>query len=226
MWRSGGELPDDASKLARIAGMTGARWAKTADDIMGFFTVADGVVTHGRVQKEIEKYQRTSDKRAESGARGGNAKALKTKETALANASVLPEQKPTNSEPEPDTTEANTSVVVALPPAKQPRRSRVCPASFQPSPEDIQVGYSEGLTSGEIEREISKFRDFEFRDPHGDWSRTLRTWLRKAAERKAQNERPRNDPKFTAYAERLSDIGAAMGQAVELSTRRVGVGSG
>lgn len=102
MWRAGGSLPADPAKLARITGMTAARWARISDDVLEFFDAEDGAITHGRVQKEIEKYSRTSDARKESGARGGRAKALKTQEVDLASATDLLEQKPAISEPEPE----------------------------------------------------------------------------------------------------------------------------
>ena len=69
------------------------------------------------------------------------------------------------------------------------RRSRICPADWMPSGADMSVGEGEGLTPGEIERELAKFRDHEFRDPHSQWSATFRKWLRTAAERKPANVR-------------------------------------
>lgn len=73
--------------------------------------------------------------------------------------------------------------------ARAKRRSRMCPAEWVPSPADLAVGAGEGLTPGEMERELAKFRDYEFRTPHSQWSATFRTWLRNAAERKPANVR-------------------------------------
>lgn len=102
MWRAGGSLPSDDAKLARIVGLSAAKWARISGDVLEFFDLENDALTHGRVQKEIEKYARTSDVRKEAGARGGRVKALKTQETHLANATILPEQKPAISEPEPE----------------------------------------------------------------------------------------------------------------------------
>lgn len=92
MWRAGGSLPNDQRKLARMTGLTAARWGKIASDVVAFFDVANGVMTHRRVQKELEKASQTSDHRRESGARGGLAKSLKTNKADVASATVLPEQ--------------------------------------------------------------------------------------------------------------------------------------
>ena len=83
----------------------------------------------------------------------------------------------------------------ASPAPTEKRRSRMCPSDWMPSAADLSVGDGEGLTPGEIERELAKFRDHEFRDPHSQWSATFRKWLRTAAERKPRHERPnRNEP--------------------------------
>jgi len=48
------------------------------------------------------------------------------------------------------------------------------------------VGEAEGLTPGEIERELAKMRDHQFRDGHRDWDAVARNWLRGAGEPKAR----------------------------------------
>lgn len=99
MWRSDGRLPNDDKKLARIAGTTPSRWAKIAPEVMEFFDVEGGEITNGRLSKELEKAQEKSIKRAVSGTRGAQVKALKNKERVEANASGLLKH---SSEPEPD----------------------------------------------------------------------------------------------------------------------------
>lgn len=100
MWRSDGRLPNDDKKLARIAGTTPSRWAKIAPEVMEFFDVDGSEITNARLSKELEKAQEKSIKRAVSGTKGAQAKALKNKRTVEANASGLLKH---SSEPEPDT---------------------------------------------------------------------------------------------------------------------------
>lgn len=45
MWRSDGVLPKDDAKLARIVGLTVARWKRISDDVMAFFDDCEGGIT-------------------------------------------------------------------------------------------------------------------------------------------------------------------------------------
>lgn len=90
MWNADGSLPDDDAKLARIVGLSVKRWRTIRPEIISFFAVADGVITHGRLTKEIQKSASKSELRASAGSTGGKAKALKYREVLLANATVLP----------------------------------------------------------------------------------------------------------------------------------------
>jgi len=108
MWRADGRLPNDTKKLARIAGCTASRWAKISEEVLAFFEADGADLTNRRLMLELKKASEKAIKRAEAGTRGGHAKALKDKDTRLANASDLPCH---SSEPEPDTTEAKAPVV-------------------------------------------------------------------------------------------------------------------
>lgn len=90
MWRSEGTLPNDDRKLARIAGCTGSRWTKIKDDVLAFFDIEGDALTNKRLKLELEKASEKSIKRAEAGTRGGKAKALKSKDADVANATPLP----------------------------------------------------------------------------------------------------------------------------------------
>lgn len=70
-WKSGGPIPDDDAQLAAIAKMTLRDWRKIAPVIRRYFTSADGELHQGRLSREIEKAQRLSDARRESGSKGG-----------------------------------------------------------------------------------------------------------------------------------------------------------
>jgi uncharacterized protein YdaU (DUF1376 family) len=100
MWRAGGSLPNEEHKLARIVGLSPARWRRVGCDVLAFFEVSKTEITQKRLTKEIEKAKEKSSKRAEAGAKGGIAKSLKDKEAAVAIAANLPRH---SSEPEPDT---------------------------------------------------------------------------------------------------------------------------
>ena len=93
MWNAGGSLPNDDVKLARIVGCSLKKWRALKDDVVAFFDV-DERLTHGRLTKELLKSEDKSEKRASAGSAGGAAKALKDKERAIANATILPQHLP------------------------------------------------------------------------------------------------------------------------------------
>lgn len=117
MWRAGGALPNDPAKLARMVGLTPVRWGKIAADVLAFFAVDADRLTHKRVTAELQKAQRTSEARSEAGARGAEAKSLKTLAPSEAIAVDLPEPglSPASasqiSEPERKNGEAKASLV-------------------------------------------------------------------------------------------------------------------
>jgi uncharacterized protein YdaU (DUF1376 family) len=92
MWRAGGSLPDDHSKLARIAGTSLKKWRGIWATITEFFTVADGRVSQKRLSEERQKAEAIREKRASAGALGGAAKALKDKAAPVASATAKPYQ--------------------------------------------------------------------------------------------------------------------------------------
>lgn len=91
MWRAGGTLPEDPAKLARICGLTLARWVKISPDVMAFFTTQEGQISQGRLTKERRKVEEKSSKRSECGKLGGEAKSRNNKKTSLAKATKLPQ---------------------------------------------------------------------------------------------------------------------------------------
>ena len=86
MWNADGSLPDDDAKLARVARLSLKKWRAVRPELMEFFTVADGHVTHGRLTKELQKSERQSQSRSAAGAKGFAAKSLKYNKPAQANA--------------------------------------------------------------------------------------------------------------------------------------------
>lgn len=74
----------------------------------------------------------------------------------------------------------STSIEVLPPSGVQGERaSRRCPSGFEPSPTAIVSMQSE-CPGVDLEREMRKFRDWEFQKPRKDWPAAWRTWMRKA----------------------------------------------
>ena len=109
MWRAGGRLPSDPSKLARIVRLSTTKWLRIADDVMAFFDLDDGEITQKRLTVEHEKAAKKHERRVNAGSQGGKAKALKNKEVVPSNAKA---KLCHSSEPEPHRyTDADASVV-------------------------------------------------------------------------------------------------------------------
>jgi hypothetical protein len=100
---------------------------------------------------------------------------------------------------------------------KRPKsaRSRFVPDDWAPSAALQADLAARGFNPGEIERELTKFRDHEFRDPHSDWVRAFRKWMnnsRQFAPRREPHERPHTNSKFDAKQANLARAFAAPSQ--------------
>ena len=118
MWNAEGDLPNEPKTLARLACCTPSRWAKICGPVLAKFDVDGARITHVRLGLELKKAQEKSIKRADAGTKGGNAKALKHKGPALANAIGLLCH---SSEPEPEKKETDTAKAVS--PSAKPRQA-------------------------------------------------------------------------------------------------------
>ena len=86
MWNADGKLPNEERKLATIVRMSLKKWRSVAPDMMSFFHVEDGSISHRRLTKELQKSERQSQSRSAAGVRGFQAKSLKSHNAAQANA--------------------------------------------------------------------------------------------------------------------------------------------
>lgn len=181
LWRSGGRIPNDARRLARITCCTPSRWARISEEVLRFFEVDGDCLTHGRLAFELEKASEKSIKRAVSGSQGGKATALKNKELAEANAAPLPSH---SSEPESDKESP-------LPPkgGKKARRKpeTALPDDF-PDLKALQEAKAKVLDAGaavKITSEAERFRNHAAQTDRRarDWPAAWRNWILNAIER-------------------------------------------
>lgn len=80
-WRSG-PLPNDDAQLARIVGMSLARWRKIRPVIAAFFQVSEDRWNHKRVDKELVIWGEKRRRAIERASAGGRAKAAKSTATS------------------------------------------------------------------------------------------------------------------------------------------------
>ena len=198
MWRAGGYLPNDDAKLARIAGLSVAKWRKLSPDILAMLTVDGDQITQARLLKEIENANEKSSKRSEAGKLGVAAKSLKNNNVPQANAEPLLKH---SSEPEPeqdilDTEVSNIKATQApaqspKPPKPPPNRGTRLPPDWEPTDDDWQFAQGRGLTPKEIDDEALKFRNYWCARVGGatklSWSRTWQNWIIQSCERPRRN---------------------------------------
>lgn len=88
MWKHGGRISADSKKLKRVA-RAGRDWPAVWDAISKHFkTDGDGNIFNQRLLDEHTNVARKVEANKKNGARGGRAKALKSKDASVANATV------------------------------------------------------------------------------------------------------------------------------------------
>ncbi len=80
-------------------------------------------------------------------------------------------------EPEPSVTLREQSGE----PSGRERASRTCPPSFALTPE-IVAWAKDQHPAVDVQVELDKFRDHEFKQAHSDWPKAFRNWVRRASE--------------------------------------------
>src|SRR3990167_4787973 len=184
MWRAGGYLPDDETKLARIAR------GQVSDAVMAFFSKceanADGLLklTQKRLLAEVGKARAKSIARSEAGKAGAEAKALKHKETTQANAKANAQAKVQHS-PEPEPLATNV--------AKREARAHQLPKNWWPTENHFFEGEKLGFNDSEVEGMGEDMRCWAWGkgEARKDWGRVFSGWMR----RERKNHRGGAPPK-------------------------------
>jgi uncharacterized protein YdaU (DUF1376 family) len=187
MWNAGGRLPNAPAKLARIARVSRSRWPSRWAALEDFFEIEGDDIVHQRVARERKKIDEISSSRSQAGVAGARAKALKSQETASANASKSDKQ--TGDIPDTIAKERENK---SLSPAavgdgdagkKPPRRSpeTTIPDGF-PTPEMIQLGEKRVSEAGvvvNVENQARRFRTHALTSDRRcrNWIQAWRGWI-------------------------------------------------
>ncbi len=136
-WRKG-PLPDDDERLARIARCTPSEWRRVRPAVAGFFTVADGVWTHSRIEREWERAANITAKRAAAGRasaeqRKGHQNPQQTVNTCSTHVDgVLQQNGRPSPSPSPSPPQATPSVGESAPPLATPPAPVAAPVVAKP----------------------------------------------------------------------------------------------
>ena len=183
--RDGGSLPDDAKKLQRVA-RCGRNWPKVWGNISRYFKTDENGIYSVRLRLEAQNVAAKREVNAHNGARGGAAKALKTHNVDLANATNSLQRNPSIPEPEPYKLDTNVSRH-----AKEKRGVRLS-EDWQLDQDYITAALEIGLSEEGLKNEADKFRDYWISKTgqaavKRDWLATWRNWCRNTKTRSATN---------------------------------------
>lgn len=192
LWRAGGRLPRDPTKLARIAQCTAEEWSEIGPTIMEFFKLSGGSITQKRATKEIAKYQGVVKGSKKAGVASASKRANKNNTNSPTDVEETFNENPTNqnqnqnhkeeqvlalfpAEPEPDAPVAAKAA---------PSRGTRLKADWRPSNENAAYAASQGFTPAQIERIAEDFRDYWCAKAGAgalktDWSLTWQSWVRR-----------------------------------------------
>lgn len=188
-WQTEKPLPDDDRKLARIARTTDEQWLNVRSTIVEFFDNIDGTLVHHRVEKDLAKIREKSEKAKQA----GKASANKRKKTSIKpdtsnGRSTDVERTFNHKEEEEDKEEDKISPPPAggappTPPPKTRRAAKRAPEGWLPNDTQTdEIAEKFGLPPDQVELELAKFRDHEFRTARKDWDATWRNWLRRTGQ--------------------------------------------
>lgn len=99
-WRSPGcRLPHDDKKLARMVGVSPAKWRKIKAGIIEFFTVEENHISQKKLTKIYKNVSKKVEQNRDNGKLGGRPKSLETNKPPEANGSVSLNPNETQTEP-------------------------------------------------------------------------------------------------------------------------------
>lgn len=169
LWQRNGVLSDDQKKLKRVSRI-GRDWPKVWAEIGRYFIHENGTITNKRLTQELQKVAAKRAANAQSGARGGRAKALKYKERALANATISPKQP----EPYPEREEKREAK------ASPKKRATSMPENAVISDRQIEIAseHSHGPDEARLQFERFKGSAIAKGRTYASWNAAWSNWFR------------------------------------------------
>jgi len=137
MWTAGGKLPNRADKLARICGLADDRWAEIGPDVLAFFVVRGGALTHKRIAKERRRYDAKIEQARAAAKASHSEKSKRNRNVASADAAIPHLRKACQLELEPDSKNSVPSEQRVLRGGAKPRLAADGGAAVAPDDEEI-----------------------------------------------------------------------------------------
>jgi uncharacterized protein YdaU (DUF1376 family) len=125
MWRRDGSVPDNDKDIARIVGLTVAKWRRVRERLSENLVFDGHTITQKNLQKIWKNTQEKIEKNKQNGALGGRPKANETKDITKANGFVslnpnetIPDPYPY---PEPNYIDTDVSITPIVPKVSKPK---------------------------------------------------------------------------------------------------------
>lgn len=179
-WQRGKGLPATDAALMSITRLSRKEWEQNSEVLMEFFTEADGLWIHKRVEFELLTFRNKSAQSAEA-ARvrwdKRNAEAMRTHSERSTNAVR------TECHTDTDTEESKTPISPL--PEKRQRQQKVLFDLIEAPADWIAYAVSYGWDASRINREFGKLRDWAFKEKakRPGWLKTWQSWVDRSEER-------------------------------------------
>lgn len=176
-----GSLPAEPDKVRRVVQWDRKLFASCWPTVATKFIEQDGRMVNVRLEQHREKSNDLAEKNRASGIKGAAARwgvngdrhrsangediatAIEAPKRRHRSANGVTHSNPSHPIPSEDSEGAS----------KPRRASRRCPKTFEP---DREFALRE-IPDLDVDREVQKFRDWEFKTPRSDWPAAWRTWI-------------------------------------------------
>jgi uncharacterized protein YdaU (DUF1376 family) len=187
-----------ADQAHRVARARSKEERAAVDAVLAeFFVLVNSTWTKNRIEEEIAKAALKINSAKENGRKGGRPKNP-----------AITQQKPSGlslgSENETQDKALQTPDTKHQTPKKKTSSSsgsRRCPDDFEVT-ESMRSKAESDSPGVDIDRETTKFRDWEFAKARSDWPAAWRNWIREAADRLSQRSLPSTRPPPQSFRER------------------------
>jgi len=191
-WTSGKPLEDDDNKLRRIARMTAREWDVSRETLAAFFTIAEGIWKHKRIDSELGRAERRSIATSKAGSKGA-AKRWQTHSKGITNASQGHWQNDAQSQSQSQSPDGEKNISIEA-------RATVSqmPMAWEPDAAIQQFAALKCINPAELAEQAELFRDHYLANGHtaADWSARFRLWLNRRHQfyrRAKPNGKPHNE---------------------------------
>lgn len=204
IYARGGETKRDDRHLSGVMGCSIRKAKSLTDELIERDKIQfyDGFMTNSRAKREAKSRREVSEARAKQGRKGGvksgqsrkNNNLDEPKGSSKNEAEKIREDKRRKEKNIEEKKNPTYSMAGNDQPKTEKRATRLSP-DWEPSQDEINFAFNEGLTHEQVKREADKFKDYwigvsDQKGTRQNWQSTWRNWIRNGRDwRQASNAR-------------------------------------